>query len=118
VSYPFTSLFGINHGHAVSLNFLKFMKFYYLKKFDSISRFSINDRFLILFNLLKVSNFSAFNKFFIVLLKKVKLEQDLKKLGINPSQYKKIISYINDDRLSNSPVYISRKIAYDVIFSD
>jgi hypothetical protein len=71
-----------------------------------------------LFNLLKVSNFSSFNKFFIVLLKKVKLEQDLKKLGINPSQYKKIISYINDDRLSNSPVYISRKIAYDVIFSD
>jgi glycerol dehydrogenase-like iron-containing ADH family enzyme len=118
VSYPFTSLFGINHGHAVSLNFLKFMKCYYLKRFNSISRFSINDRFLILFNLLKVSNFSAFNKFFIVLLKKVKLEQDLKKLGINPSQYKKIISYINDDRLSNSPVYISRKIAYDVIFSD
>lgn len=117
-SYPFTSLFRINHGHAVSLNFLKFMKFYYLKRFDSILRFSINDRFLILFNLLKVSNFSAFNKFFIFLLKKVKLEQDLQKLGIHPSQYKKIISYINDDRLKNSPIYINKKVAQDIMFGN
>jgi alcohol dehydrogenase class IV len=71
-----------------------------------------------LFNLLKVSNFSAFNKFFIVLLKKVKLEQDLKKLGINPSQYKKIVSYINDDRLKNSPIYINKKIAQDIMFGN
>lgn len=118
VSYPFTSLFGISHGHAVSLNFLRFMKLYYLKRFNSISRFSINGRFLMLFNLLKLSNFSAFNKFFIVLLKRVKLEQDLRKLGIHNSQYKKIISYINDDRLSNSPIYINRKIVHDVIFKD
>jgi alcohol dehydrogenase class IV len=116
VSYPFTSLFGINHGHAVSLNFLKFMKLYYLKRFDSISEFSINDRFLILFKLLKVSNFFEFNKFFIILLKKVKLEQDLKKLGIQTSQYKKIISHINDDRLKNSPIYINKKVAQCVMF--
>jgi hypothetical protein len=92
------------------------MKCYYLKRFNSISRFSINDRFLILFNLLKVSNFSTFNKFFIVLLKKVKLEQDLIKLGIRPSQYKKIISYINDDRLKNSPIYINKKVAQEIMF--
>ena len=117
-SYPFTSLFGINHGHAVSLNFLKFMKFYYLKRFDSITNFPINDRFLILFNLLKVSNFIKFNKFFTILIKKVKLEQDFKKLGIHSSQYKKILSYINDDRLKNSPIHISKKDAYNVIFKN
>ena len=71
-----------------------------------------------MFNLLKVSNFSTFNKFFIVLLKKVKLEQDLKKLGIHPSQYKKIISYINDDRLKNSPIYINKKVAQDIMFGN
>ena len=37
-------------------------------RFDSTSKFSINDRFLILFNLLKVSNFSSFNKFKKLLL--------------------------------------------------
>ena len=45
-------------------------------------------------------------------------QQDLKKLGINPSQYKKIISYINDDRLKNSPIYINKKVAQDIMFGN
>ena len=38
VSYPFTSLFGISHGHAVSLTLNKFLK--YIKKSleDSLKR--------------------------------------------------------------------------------
>ena len=30
ISYPFTSLYGINHGHAVALNLSKFLKFNFL----------------------------------------------------------------------------------------
>jgi alcohol dehydrogenase class IV len=71
-----------------------------------------------LFNLLKVSNFSSFNKFFVILLKKVKLEQNLQKLGINSSQHQKIVSYINDHRLKNSPIYINKKIAQDIMFKN
>ena len=45
VSYPFTSNYGISHGHAVSLTFEKFFKFNYFNKHKSSANFDLQKRF-------------------------------------------------------------------------
>ena len=49
VSYPFTSLFNISHGHAVSLTINKFMIFNYKNIHSSNVNFDIMERYKILF---------------------------------------------------------------------
>ena len=42
LSYPFTSYFGIPHGHAVSLTLNKFLKFNFKNLKSSVSSFDLN----------------------------------------------------------------------------
>ena len=61
VSYPFTSLFNINHGHAVGLFFENFFKFNFDNIYRSETSFDLNQRFSLIFKLFNVKNIEDFN---------------------------------------------------------
>ena len=56
ISYPFTSLFGIDHGHAVSLTLEKFLSFNFENVNRSVSSFNLSERYKIIFKLFKAKN--------------------------------------------------------------
>ena len=80
VSYPFSSLFNISHGHAVGLFFENFFKFNFnnLKKSDTA--FDLNKRFQLIFDLLNVKNINDFCTKISVVKKQAKLEDNLIKV--------------------------------------
>ncbi len=115
-SYPFTSLFNISHGHAVSLFFEKFFMFNYENLNKSETTFDLKKRFDLIFNLLDVENINSFNSKIFNLKKKAKLEDDLFKLNIDiQKSSEKIIQGINLLRLGNNPVKIDGKDIYRII---
>ena len=67
-SYPFTTEFGINHGHAVSLTINQFMILHYLNNKQSVAPFDLKKRFHKIFKILKVKNIYEFD----LLLKNLK----------------------------------------------
>ena len=116
VSYPFTSLFNISHGHAVGLFFEKFFKFNYdnLKKSDT--SFDLKKRFDLIFNLFDVPNIYEFNSKISFIKKQANLEDDLTKLNVNIKQSSEnIIKGINLLRLGNNPVKINGEDIYNII---
>ena len=115
-SYPFTSLFNISHGHAVSLFFEKFFKFNYDNLIKSETSFDLKKRFDLIFKLFDVSNINDFNSKILLIKKKANLEDDLTKLDININQSSEdIIKGINLLRLGNNPVKIDGKDIYNII---
>ena len=116
VSYPFTSLFNISHGHAVGLFFEKFFKFNYDNLNKSDTSFDLKKRFDLIFSLFDVSNIDNFNSKLSLIKKKANLEDDLTKLNINLNKSSEnIINGINLLRLGNNPVKIDGKDIYDII---
>ena len=107
-SYPFTSLFNISHGHAVSLFFEKFFKFNYENLNRSEVSFDLKKRFDLIFNLFDVSSINSFNSKISSLKKQAKLEDNMKLLDINLDKYiEKIIGGVNLLRLGNNPVKLN-----------
>ena len=105
ISYPFTSIYNISHGHAVSLTLNKFLKYNYENLSSASCKFNLKDRFKILFSLTNSENFSSFDKYLQNLKQKAQLEDKFDKLGIDINKdYQKIISKINTRRLANNPV--------------
>ncbi len=118
VSYPFTAHFGINHGHAVSLTIEKFLKFNYEKINFSNSNFDLNKRYELLFDIFKAKNIYQLIKKIYYLKKQSGLETDLTKLGINlKNNLPKILSGINDKRLSNNPIKIEKNDVKIILLS-
>jgi alcohol dehydrogenase len=116
VSYPFTSLFNISHGHAVGLFFEKFFKFNYDNLNKSDTSFDLKKRFDLIFSLVDVTNIDNFNSKLSLIKKKANLEDDLTKLNINlKKSSENIINGINLLRLGNNPVKIDGKDIYDII---
>ena len=118
VSYPFTSLFNVSHGHAVSLFFEKF----FIYNFENISmsntNFALNERYKKIFKIFNVNNISEFS----IKIKEIKsragLIDDLSKLNINLDlNINKIIKGINILRLSNNPVKIDEEIIKKIILN-
>ncbi len=108
VSYPFTSLFNISHGHAVSLFFEKFFKFNYENLERSETSFDLKKRFNLIFNIFDCHNIVEFNSRISMIKKKANLEDNLEKLDINIKKYSEnIISGVNLLRLGNNPVKIN-----------
>jgi alcohol dehydrogenase class IV len=106
-SYPFTSLFNISHGHAVSLFFEKFFKFNYDNKDKSETTFDLKKRFDLIFDIFDASNINDFNSKISLIKKEANLEDDMKKLNINiEKSSESIIKGINLLRLGNNPVKI------------
>ena len=115
-SYPFTSLFNISHGHAVSLFFEDFFKFNFENSNRSDTSFDLKKRFDLIFDLFDVKNINDFNTKISLIKKKAKLEDNLKKLNINIEQNsEKIIGSINLLRLGNNPVKIDGKDILKII---
>lgn len=107
-SYPFTFLFNLSHGHAVSLFFEKFFKFNYDNLNRSETSFDLKKRFDLIFNIFQVSNINDFNSKISFFKKNANLEDNFSKLKINFSgNSKKIINGINLLRLGNNPVKIT-----------
>ena len=115
-SYPFTSLFNISHGHAVSLFFENFFKFNYDNLDKSETSFDLNKRFDLIFDIFKVKNINEFNSKISLIKKQAKLEDDLIKLNINiKKNSENILKGINLLRLGNNPVKIEGKDIYNII---
>ena len=110
LSYPFTTLYGIPHGHAVSLTFNNILKYNYLQQHKSDCDFNVDSRYQILFKITKTKNIYELDKFFENFKKKLHLEQNFKKLKIDlPRDKNKILSSVNDQRLKNNPVKITKR---------
>ena len=109
VSYPFSSIYNISHGHAVSLTFNKFLKFNFINEKSSISSFDLKKRYSIFFKIFKVKNINDLI-FKIDLLKKdAKLENDYEKLGIDlDGNIDKFLNNINLLRLKNNPIQLNK----------
>ena len=116
VSYPFTSLFNISHGHAVGLFFENFFKFNFVNLDKSETSFDLKKRFDLIFNIFDVTNINDFNSKIKLIKKQAKLEDNLGKLNIDIKQSsEKIIKGINLLRLGNNPVKIDGNDIYDII---
>ncbi len=108
VSYPFTALYNISHGHAVSLTLNKFLKFNYKNLALAKCNFHLGDRFKTLLSLSNTLNFEDFDQYLENLKKNANLENNFEKLGIDINKnYAKIISSINLKRLANNPVELN-----------
>jgi alcohol dehydrogenase class IV len=115
-SYPFTSLFNISHGHAVSLFFERFFKFNYNNLDKSETSFDLKKRFDLIFNLFDVPNINDFNSKISLIKNQAKLEDNLIKLDINIQQSSEnIFKGINLLRLGNNPVKIDGKDILNII---
>lgn len=121
VSYPFTSHFGIPHGHAVALTLSDFYKYnsevlpgdvvdprgadYVLNSFSELNR------------LLGVSDSSAARDRLIELISEIGLETDLSLLGMQRRDIETILRNVNPERLSNNPRRVSKAFLREVISS-
>ena len=115
-SYPFTSLFNISHGHAVSLFFEKFFKFNYENIDKSETSFDLKKRFDLIFNLFDVQGINDFSSKISLIKRQAKLEDNLQSLNINIKQSSDdIIKGINLLRLGNNPVKIGKKDIINII---
>ncbi len=109
LSYPFTSVFNISHGHAVSLTLENFFSFNYKNIEKNSAQFDLNDRYKKIFKLTKVKNIYEFTKYIKTLKKSANLISNYTKLGINlEKSHDKIISLVNEQRLSNNPININK----------
>ena len=115
-SYPFTSLFNISHGHAVSLFFEKFFKFNYDNVDKSETSFDLKKRFDLIFNLFDVQDINGFNSKISLIKKSANLEDDLTKFNIDIIKSSEdVLKGINLLRLGNNPVKIDGKDILNII---
>ena len=88
----------------------KFLKFNNRFQNRADSEFNLKKRFELLFNLSNSKNILDLDKYLIKIKKIAKLEQNFENLGINiKNNYSKIIGGLNNQRLKNNPIKISKK---------
>ncbi len=116
VSYPFSSLFNISHGHAVGLFFENFFKFNFSNLSKSETTFDLAKRFQLIFDLFNVKNIDDFSKKISLMKKQAKLEDNMIKLKIDiNTNSEKIIKGINLLRLGNNPININENDIIKII---
>ena len=118
VSYPFTSYFKVSHGHAVSLTLNRFLLFNYHNINYSKSNFDLKKRYEIIFSLTKTNSINELDLFLKKLKKKVNLEDSFKKLNIDiKKNHSKIIGGINELRLKNNPINLTKSDISNILLS-
>ena len=116
VSYPFTSYFNINHGHAVSLTFDTIIEHNYINVKNSIAPYNLQKRYEILFDLLKIKNIKSFKKKILSIKKDLSLENKLSKINKRiPENLSLILKNINTQRLKNNPIKISKQDIHQIL---
>jgi len=113
VSYPITSYFNVPHGHAVALTLPHFIEFNYdidsktLQDKRGIKFFKA--KFNELLDIIKVKTPSEAREKFLYIMKKIKLEANLSKLGIDNDGIEIIIKNgLNSQRMKNNPRVVSK----------
>ena len=103
LSYYLTSKFSIPHGHAVAL---------FLGHF-----FQINEKNTPkdLYSMLGMASASDCCVFWYEMMKKCFLETSLKRWGVMPSNVDEMVLSVNEERLSNNPVFLSRTDLINII---
>ena len=115
-SYPFTNLFNISHGKAVSLFFEDFLLFNYKNISKSKSKFNLNERFNLIFKSFESNNIENFVNNISSIKKKALLNSNLDKLNVSiKSNSDKIMKGINPLRLGNNPIKISEDEIFKII---
>ena len=115
-SYPFTSLFNVNHGHAVSLTFNSYLKFNYDNRIRSLSKYNLTNRYQLLFKFLKSNNIEDLTRKVEQIRLDLSLENKLSKINNKiPSKINLILKDINIQRLNNNPVKIEKKDILDIL---
>ena len=110
LSYPFTAHYGISHGHAVSLTLNDFLKFNFENIEQSNCKFDLLKRYKKIFNVSNTLNINELNLFINRIKLRAGLENNFSKLGINiKDNLPKILSGVNDQRLSNNPIEITKR---------
>tara|TARA_B110000008_G_scaffold90758_1_gene93012 strand:+ start:1463 stop:2563 length:1101 start_codon:yes stop_codon:yes gene_type:complete len=118
-SYPFTSLFNISHGHAVSLFFENFFKFNYENLDKSETSFNLKERFDLIFKFFDVMDINSFNSKISLIKKQANLEDDLTKFNIDIIKSSEdVLKGINLLRLGNNPVKIDGKDILNIILKN
>ncbi len=116
VSYPFTSMYNISHGHAVSLTLNQFLEFNYKNISKANCNFDLSSRYKIMFKASKTKNFLDFSKFLVDIKVNANLESDFQNLKIDLERdYDKFISGVNILRLSNNPVKLNKEDLKNII---
>lgn len=110
LSYPFSYYFNLSHGHAVSLTLEKFLEFNYINLKKSNDASDIKKKYKIIFRILRVRNIRELKNKIIFIKKSMKLNSNLKSMGININKdLNKIMSGINFLRLKNNPVKVHKQ---------
>lgn len=118
VSYPFTSYFGISHGHAVSLTLNKFLHFNYENLQYSQDGFDLKKRYQILFSLTKTNSINELDLFLNSIKERANLEQRYEKLNIDiKKNCYKILNGINELRLKNNPIKLKKSDISQIILT-
>ena len=113
LSYIFSSHFNLSHGHSVSLNTLKVIKFNFLNQNKSKI---LKKRLDILFKCFDCKNYDQFEKKIEFILKKLNLEQNFKKLKISEKKLFRLKKFISLKRLKNNIIKINGKDIDNILF--
>lgn len=115
-SYPFTILYNISHGHAVSLTFLNCINYFFFKMIDLEDKNNIN-KFKTLFKIFSSNNLMQFNKQINIIIKNLKLKKiTLLKINLKKDIIK-LEKRINFERLDNSPYKLEKKDFFYILSS-
>ncbi len=113
LSYLFSTHFNLSHGHSVSLNTLKIIKFNY---FNQKKNRLLKNRLKILFRSFKCKTYFQFEKKINYIINSIKLEQDFKKLKIEPKKLLKLKKFVNLKRLKNNIIKINAIDIENILF--
>lgn len=109
-SYPFTTYYGYPHGHAVALTFPFFYKLNtssHKKLRDGINKEIYNRKILFLLSLIE-NNYQKMNDY----LQRIDL---VKKIVLKENDIMNIFDGINERRLVNNPVCVTKDMKYEVV---
>ena len=120
LSYPITTYFGLQHGHAVALTLGNF----FIINFD-VDDDNINDcrgvKYLKkimreLYNMFGVSSSLECKDKWYAIMKEIGLDSDMEKIGITTKlEMDKIVDNINLQRLKNNPVRVNKRQLYKLL---
>ena len=116
VSYPFTSYYGIHHGHAVSLTLNEFLEFNYKNLSKSKTKFNLLSRYHLLFKIFKVRNINELIQEINNIKTNLKVINDLNFLNKNiDKNLNLIVKNVNVQRLTNNPVEVRSIDIYNLL---
>ena len=118
-SYGFSAIHNLSHGHAVSLNFERFMHFNYKNMYIEKNKNNLSNKFIKIFRATNTKNITEFLNYIKYLKRVGGLEDNYKKLNININKdVNKILSGVNPLRLKNNPVELNRESLKKIILQE